>query len=51
MECRTDSKKHCMACEHCGYCDKANVCDGECHECDDDGCENNPKYKKGELEQ
>lgn len=23
-ECRTDSKKHCMACEHFDYCDRAN---------------------------
>lgn len=45
MECRTNSKKHCMACEHIDYCDKANRCNGDCHICDDYACENNSKYK------
>ena len=46
MNCRTDSKKHCENCEHYGYCDIANRCDGDCHKCDDYDCENNTKYKE-----
>ena len=45
MNCKRDSKKHCMNCEHCDYCDHANKCDGNCHKCDDYDCENNPKFK------
>lgn len=45
-ECRTDSKKHCMACEHFDYCDRANGCNGNCSCCDDEECDNNPLYQK-----
>lgn len=43
--CRTDSKKHCMACKYYDYCDRANRCDGHCDKCDVKDCENNPCYE------
>lgn len=47
--CKTDSKKYCMACPHYDYCDRANRCDGNCHKCDDETCENNPLYQEREA--
>ncbi len=44
--CKKHSKKTCSKCEHFGYCDKANICDGNCHKCDITDCENNPEYKE-----
>lgn len=41
VECRTDSKRHCMECIHYDYCDKANCCDGNCFQCDYFNCPNN----------
>lgn len=43
--CRKDSKKHCMACRHYAYCERANRCNGDCQHCDDKDCENNPEYE------
>lgn len=45
---RCATKKICSCCEHIGYCDKANVCNGNCYKCDITDCENNPKYKEEE---
>lgn len=48
--CKCVSKKICSCCEHIGYCDKANVCNGNCYKCDITECENNPNYKEKENE-
>lgn len=50
VDCKTNSKKFCMVCQHYDYCDKANRCDGNCFICDDYDCHNNLiKKKKGEI--
>lgn len=43
--CRNDSKKYCMACRYYDYCDRANRYNGDCENCDDTACENNPEHE------
>ncbi len=42
--CRKDSKLYCQNCKFFTQCDRANVCMGDCGECDIVECENNPQF-------